>query len=889
MRAHIVSHSHLDREWYESFEGHRMKVVELIDDLIYLFENDEDFKSFHLDGQVILLDDYLEIKPQNKEIIKRLIKEKKLIVGPYYILQDELLLSGEENVRNSLVGKSYEKEWGKLCQVGYFPDTFGHVGKIAELCAKSGLKYAFFGRGVKAIGFDNEVLDDENFSSNYSEMYLESADGSRVLGILFANWYCNGNEIPVDKEEAKEYWDKRIEGAKRFASTDSLLFMNGCDHQPVQKNLSEAIRVANELYPDIEFIHSNLEDYAREVEKKLPSDLAVIKGEMTSQETDGFYTLANTASSRIYLKQANARISDKLFMTLEPFLMMSGESKKYKGQLDYATKLLLQNLPHDSICGCSIDEVHREMEVRFEKAEKVIEYIIEELFGKYGGSAFEGVILPDGAIPFLSFNPAPNPKVEIINGVYDLKKHYFGEDGLSPQELYQKLLSKEHKKYKLYNLKGEIVSEEVFFKEVRFGYDLPKDSFRKGYVAEAYEIEFLEEIDATSFDLYYLLESEDRVVFEDKEAFYFGQNYSLELDEESGCIEYRSAVNDYIVKDLIKFVDTGDIGNEYIYKAPRLDGDFAGDEDRKAIELKFKEVVDVEKTPTRERWILKYSAMIPLSADERLLEEEKALVEFRDRKAGRSKEKSEFELILTLNLYAHSSAIRCHVEFDNKQKNHRLTMELQTGFKNTKTHFADSSFEIVTRNNEASKEWKNETNPQHLLKLVGASEDDFGFLLSSSGINEYEAKSSEDGLVLALTLLRSVDELGDWGYFKTQDSLCLGKSSFDIVIDTFRHNNRDEKIKRALMNGHSCLSCTCDLDKEYSKLNLAKLPQNNKVFYTALKRAENGENDLARYLNLSSEDINFSINKEPKFVNLLEERIDDNKILGAFSVKTEEL
>ncbi len=889
MRAHIVSHSHLDREWYESFECHRMKVVELIDDLIYLFENDEEFKSFHLDGQVILLDDYLEIKPQNKGIIKKLISEKKLIVGPYYILQDELLLSGEENVRNSLVGKSYEKEWGRLCQVGYFPDTFGHVGKIAELCAKSGLKYAFFGRGVKAIGFDNEVLDDENFSSNYSEMYLESSDGSRVLGILFANWYCNGNEIPVDKKEAKIYWDKRIEDAKRFASTDSLLFMNGCDHQPVQKNLSEAIRVANELYPDIEFIHSNLEDYAREIEKKLPSDLAVIKGEMTSQETDGFYTLANTASSRIYLKQANARISDKLFMTLEPLLVVSAESEKYKGQLDYATKLLLQNLPHDSICGCSIDEVHREMEVRFKKAESVIDYVINDLFEKYKGSAFDGVTLPEGAIPFLTFNPAPNPKMEIISGIYDLNKHYFGEDGLSPQELYQKLLKKEHKKYILYNLKGEIVSEEVFFKEVRFGYDLPKDSFRKAYIAQSYEIEFLEEIDASCFNLYYLLEGDDRVVFDDKEAFFFGTNYTLELDEESGCIKYRSATGDYIVDDLIKFIDTGDVGNEYIYKAPSLDGDFACDEDRKPIEIKFKEVVDIEKTPTRERWILKYSAMIPLSADEKLLEEEKALVEFRDRKAGRSGQKSEFELILTLNMYAHSSAIRCHVEFDNKQKNHRLTMELQTGFKNTKTHFADSSFEIVTRDNETSKYWKNESNPQHLLKLVGASENDFGFILSSSGINEYEAKQGSDGLVLALTLLRSVDELGDWGYFKTQDSLCLGKSSFDIVIDTFRDNTKDVKIKRALMNGHSSLSGICDLSKNYSKLKLPKLPQNDKVFYTALKRAENGECDIARYLNLSSEEIDFSVNKEPKFVNLLEDRVDEEKILGAFSIRTEEI
>lgn len=51
-----------------------------------------------------------------------------------------------------------------------------------------------------------------------------------------------------------------------FASTDELLFMNGCDHQPVQKDLSAAIETARRLYPDIEFVHSNFEDYVKKVQ-----------------------------------------------------------------------------------------------------------------------------------------------------------------------------------------------------------------------------------------------------------------------------------------------------------------------------------------------------------------------------------------------------------------------------------------------------------------------------------------------------------------------------------------------------------------------------------------------------------------------------------------------
>ena len=63
--VHIISHSHWDREWYLPFESHRMQLVELFDNLFDLFENDPEFKSFHLDGQTIVLDDYLEIRPED--------------------------------------------------------------------------------------------------------------------------------------------------------------------------------------------------------------------------------------------------------------------------------------------------------------------------------------------------------------------------------------------------------------------------------------------------------------------------------------------------------------------------------------------------------------------------------------------------------------------------------------------------------------------------------------------------------------------------------------------------------------------------------------------------------------------------------------------------------
>src|SRR5699024_12082917 len=67
-------------------------------------------------------------------------------------------------------------------------------------------------------------------------------DGSSVYGILFANWYCNGNEIPVNEKDAKAYWDQHLHSLEKYAASPHMLMMNGCDHQPIQTDLSEAIQ-----------------------------------------------------------------------------------------------------------------------------------------------------------------------------------------------------------------------------------------------------------------------------------------------------------------------------------------------------------------------------------------------------------------------------------------------------------------------------------------------------------------------------------------------------------------------------------------------------------------------------------------------------------------------
>ncbi|HGF7076836.1 TPA: alpha-mannosidase, partial [Enterococcus faecium] len=515
-KVYIISHSHWDREWYMAYEQHHMRLIELIDDLLELFEVDPSFNSFHLDGQTIILDDYLQVRPEKRQAIQQAINEGKLRIGPFYILQDDFLISSESNVRNMLIGMEESRKWGTPVMLGYFPDTFGNMGQTPQLMKQAGISAAAFGRGVKPIGFDNQVLEAENYSSQYSEMWWKGPDQTAIFGLLFANWYSNGNEIPVEKEAALAFWKQKLADAEQYASTNHLLMMNGVDHQPVQKDISKAIHLANELFPDYEFIHSNFTDYLEAVQKDVPEDLGSVEGELTSQETDGWYTLANTASARVYLKQWNTKVQRQLENITEPLATMAYEvSGNYPhDQLDYAWKTLMQNHPHDSICGCSVDSVHREMIPRFEKADEVGKYLAQDSLEQLT-AAIDTTGFPKDSFPFVIVNTAGMDKTGEAEITIELERKRFAE-GI-PEQLYQELENLPKRKYHVETKSGATIPAILSEETVQFGYDLPKDRFRVPYMARMIKVTLpLENMPAFSWETFALVEGEAKA--EEKET-----------------------------------------------------------------------------------------------------------------------------------------------------------------------------------------------------------------------------------------------------------------------------------------------------------------------------------------------------------------------------------
>ncbi len=862
--VHIISHTHWDREWFMAFEQHRMRLVELFEDLFELFENDPDFNSFHLDGQTILLDDFLEVSPDKKDLVQKYIDQGKLKIGPFYILQDDYLISAEANTRNTNIGLSESKKWGTPTMLGYFPDTFGNMGQAPQMMKQSGIDTVAFGRGVKTTGFNNVVVDEE-YATQYSEMWWEGSDGTKALSILFANWYSNGNEIPTEKEAAIKFWDQKLADVEKFASTSQLLMMNGVDHQPVQKDVTKAIKLANELYPEYEFIHSNFDDYMEALKKDIKEDeIGSVKGELTSQETDGWYTLTNTASSRIYLKQQNTSVQNTLELIAEPLALLANQvSDKYpQDMLTFAWKTLLQNHPHDSICGCSIDPVHREMETRFEKAQEVANFVKDESMRQITNN-IDTKDFGENDKTFTVFNTLSFDRSEVFEYEIEWERLVLGQD--LPHKLHERLDKKDLPNLKLVDEKGQNIPFEITNSEVRFDYDLPKDSFRIPYFARFIKVRFEADVQGFGWKTFALTEGEGMSINSKDEDLTLENDWIKVSFNDFGKIDVVDKKTDKVHEDFFYYENTGDIGNEYIYRQS-ADNSVIKSTDFEA-EYEVLESNDLFKQiKMTQVW------KIPESASDLLTYEQISVTEMRIRKATRSDKMIDYPVETIFTLKHSDPVVKIETHINNTAKDHRIRAVFDSGL-NVDTHVAESVFEVIERPNKVSERWENPENPQRQQAFMSIHDDNYGLTLMNFGLHEYEVL---DNRYVAMTILRATGEMGDWGHFPTPEAQCLDAYTFNMgfsfTTNETRHNSyRDAYALQVPFQVHQTHSKNAILKPSDQLLDF----KGKDVMVTALKLSDDQTSKLIRFYNLSSqESADFTLNAKDVYnSNLVEDKL----------------
>jgi alpha-mannosidase len=352
--VHLVPHTHWDREWYRPFQAFRMQLVELVDQVLELLEADPRF-SFTLDGQLATVDDYLAIRPEAEERIRQFVATGRLAIGPWQILMDEFLCSGETMIRNLEIGMRRAQELGGGMRVGYLPDMFGHVAQMPQLLRGVGIDNAVLWRGVPA------AIDRHRFR-------WSAPDGSSVAAEYLAAGYGNAAHLFALPGRLVEKLPLLERSLRPFFGDDPLLAMYGSDHTAPRRDLMAVVDELNAGEAGYRLRVDTLADY---VDATREGDEAPEwRGELRSSARANM--LMGVNSARIDLKQATGRAERALERYAEPMQALWGDPGEWPdAYLDLAWRRLIENSAHDSICGCSIDAVISQVLVRYAEAEQV--------------------------------------------------------------------------------------------------------------------------------------------------------------------------------------------------------------------------------------------------------------------------------------------------------------------------------------------------------------------------------------------------------------------------------------------------------------------------------------------------------------------------------------
>jgi len=378
--AWVISHTHWDREWYLDFEKFRLQLVELMDGLLDILDDQPEY-IFHLDAQTIVMDDYLEIRPQALGRIKRHVASGQLLVGPWYVQNDFFLVSGEATIRNLKQGITQAESYGASMRVGYMPDQFGLAGQLPQILGMFDMDSAVFGRGYT---FWEKTPNGRIHHRKPTELWWEAPDGTRILAVHLCNWYNNAQRFSADRDKSARYVQKIINDFGDRPLTPHLLFMNGVDHLEAQPDLLPIFEdLSSRLPGEISVGQRSLPEYLECVRSWLMQHPEVIVPRWSGELRQGadYDMLVGTLSSRVYLKILNTRAQNLLEKIVEPLYAMAvamGFSSLWpKDELAYLWRTLMQNHPHDSICGCSVDSVHDRMEDRYARFFSAAAAIVE--------------------------------------------------------------------------------------------------------------------------------------------------------------------------------------------------------------------------------------------------------------------------------------------------------------------------------------------------------------------------------------------------------------------------------------------------------------------------------------------------------------------------------
>jgi alpha-mannosidase len=755
--AFIISETHWDRAWYLPFQTFRLRLVRLIDQLIDVLSENPDYRSFLLDGQMLPIEDYLEIRPKKRQHLKKLVQDGRLFVGPWYALADEFLVSPEALIRNLLIGIRRGEELGGTTLVGYIPDAFGHIRQLPQIFQGFEIDSAIFWRG---LGDEGETLGDE-FS-------WQAPNGSTVLAVHLRHGYFNATHLgyPIiwgdpsafnfNLEKAVEKLGAAVESLKPHNKSGVFLLMNGIDHADIEPQLPVIILKANQKFPDIQFKHGSLPEYLIRVRAGLNSEVPAFTGEL-NRSRYGF-GLHGVYSSRIYLHQANERAQTLLEGYTEPlstWTWMLGEP--YPAEfIDLAWRTLLKNHPHDDICGCSIDVVHRENMVGFEQVRQIGEPLARDayriLMANIDRTAQPGT-------PFVIYNPVASSRTEtaelalIFDADDPVVDGFQLVDSVGDHIPFQTLT---HEK----TIRPEVgkIQDQIRVRIAATLKDLPGCGYRVLFAQPCQT--------NTVPDITDPIQTSDSGM----------ENQFLRVEiKPDGSLNLLDKRTGQQFENLLVFIDDEDIGDEYDYSPAPNPEPITTQGQPANIQI-------LESGPLQVSYQIEQTLHLPCSLTP-------------DRQ-GRSSDRLACELTTILTLRHNDPHITIQTRFENLARDHRLRVLFPTDIQ-TKVAAADGHFDVIERPIAIPEcaEWDQPPVPtRHQRYFVDLSDGEVGLVIFNRGLPEYEIISAAGQNTIAVTLLRAVGYLSQAGLttrpkghagpadISAPEAQCLGTHTFEYAI-----------------------------------------------------------------------------------------------------------
>jgi len=885
----IVPETHWDREWYLPFQEYRARLVLMMDKLLHILKTDPSYRNFMLDGQVIPLEDYLEVRPELVQEIRTHIMENRLSIGPMYVLPDEFLVSGESLIRNLFIGHQLSRKYGKVMKAGYIPDPFGHIAQLPQILSGFELPAILFWRG-----FGNEFEDNK---LNLEFWWNAPGNAASILGYLLILSYGSVADMSTKLiggkyKPALSKMKRVISTFEKYTATPFVLLNSGSDHHEAKPEIPEIVRQWNEKYPEKFMEQNDVEYFVNRILDSNPK-LNSFQGELRGGKHA--HLLSGILSARMWIKQRNTSIEYLYEKYAEPLSTITWVLDKYdrfrypQSYLHTGLKWLLKNHPHDSICGCSIDQVHDEMKTRFDWAEQIGEEVFKN-------SILYLIDLIDidttgKKTPFIVYNPLLWKRKDIIH--FNILSHIKKATKTSPGDF---CITDSNGKKIPYQVK--YVHEEPRYQTV---------------FSMSHFCSFLEEIPACGYKVFYLIPDQRPEVFSvNNSNFKLSENsienefYKVEITLK-GIIKILDKENNELFENVCYFEDVGDWGDEYDFAGPhenQTDLHFSS-EDLNILSLK--PYID---GPSQKTFKIEANINLPCSLSEDRYNRDDLIIS---------------NLIsIYITLYKGIKRIDFKVFLENNSKDHRIRVLFPTRIKTEKID-CDGHFYVLPRNIDLplAENWAQNPLPtNHQKDFVSVSNDNRTFAVINKGLPEYEAIKNDDGTItIAITLLRCIEWLSRFDLstrgndagpdLNTPAAQCIGKHEFEFSIithegvsnwidgkihQTGKEFNNPLKVVFPSMVRSSMRAANKTVIKPFGILSYFDKPHikpidsylplelsfleidNPNIILSALKKSEEGNDLILRIYNISphSEKGNLSFYSEitilsAKIVNFLEE------------------